>query len=76
MRLLVPSESEELPTNAKLRLMKILLYSFEGTYLEIEGSLRRSGVDSYRVPPVPIPNTVVKPIYAESTWMETSWEDR
>ncbi|MDF2927939.1 MAG: hypothetical protein K0Q75_177, partial [Anaerospora sp.] len=23
-----------------------------------------------------IPNTVVKPIYAESTWLETAWEDR
>ncbi|MDF2928354.1 MAG: hypothetical protein K0Q75_592, partial [Anaerospora sp.] len=22
------------------------------------------------------PNTVVKPIYAESTWLETAWEDR
>ena len=42
MRRLVPSESEELPTNAKLRLMKILLYSFEGTYLEIEGSLQEA----------------------------------
>ena len=27
-------------------------------------------------PPVPIPNTVVKHIYAESTWLETAWEDR
>ena len=27
-------------------------------------------------PPVPIPNTVVKHSNAESTWMETSWEDR
>ena len=28
------------------------------------------------VPPVPIPNTVVKHINAESTWLETAWEDR
>ncbi|MDF2570879.1 MAG: hypothetical protein K0R55_2483, partial [Sporomusa sp.] len=28
------------------------------------------------VPPVPIPNTVVKPIYAEGTWLETAWEIR
>ena len=28
------------------------------------------------VPPVPIPNTVVKHIYAESTCLETDWEDR
>ena len=28
------------------------------------------------VPPVPIPNTVVKHLEAESTCMETRWEDR
>ena len=28
------------------------------------------------VPPVPIPNTVVKHINAESTWLETAWEDK
>ena len=28
------------------------------------------------VPPVPIPNTVVKHVKAESTWLETAWEDR
>jgi hypothetical protein len=38
--------------------------------------LLQSGGDSYGVPPVPIPNTVVKPIYAESTWLETAWEDK
>ena len=27
-------------------------------------------------PPVPIPNTVVKHIHAESTCLETDWEDR
>ena len=27
-------------------------------------------------PPVPIPNTVVKHLEAESTCMETCWEDR
>ena len=35
-----------------------------------------SGDDSQVVPPVPIPNTVVKHLNVESTWMETSWEDR
>ena len=35
-----------------------------------------SGDDGYVVPPVPIPNTVVKHINAESTWLETAWEDR
>ena len=28
------------------------------------------------LPPVPIPNTVVKPLYVESTWLEAAWEDR
>ena len=36
----------------------------------------RSCDDSCEVPPVPIPNTVVKLTYAESTWLETAWEDR
>ena len=27
-------------------------------------------------PPVPVPNTVVKPPYVESTWLEAAWEDR
>ena len=35
-----------------------------------------SGDDGYVVPPVPIPNTVVKHINAESTWLETAWKDR
>ena len=39
-------------------------------------SKRISGDAGYVVPPVPIPNTVVKHIYAESTCLETDWEDR
>ena len=35
-----------------------------------------SGDNSLRVPPVPIPNTEVKPQHAESTWLETAREDR
>ena len=34
------------------------------------------GVDCDEVPPVPIPNTVVKLIYVENTWRVTAWEDR
>ena len=49
----------------------MFLYSFEGTAFN-----RISGDVGYVVPPVPIPNTVVKHIYAESTWLETAWEDR
>ena len=35
-----------------------------------------SGDDGEREPPVLIPNTEVKPFRAESTWLETTWEDR
>ena len=48
----------------------ILLCGFQST-----NSDRFSG-DSYEGPPVPISNTVVKLINAESTWLETAWEDR
>ena len=50
--------------------MKLDLYSFEGANLQISGDV------AYVVPPVPIPNTVVKHIEVESTWLETAWEDR
>ena len=34
------------------------------------------GVDCDEGTPVPIPNTVVKLIYAENTWLVTAREDR
>ena len=34
------------------------------------------GDDSVEDPPVPIPNTEVKLNCAESTWLDTTWEDR
>ena len=34
------------------------------------------GADGDEGPPVPFPNTVVKHINAESTWLETAWEDK
>ena len=37
---------------------------------------RISGDDTWMVPPVPIPNTVVKHSEAESTCLVTGWEDR
>ena len=40
------------------------------------GSSTYSGDDSERVTPVPIPNTEVKPLSADGTWTETSWESR
>ncbi len=39
-------------------------------------TIKESGDVGYVVPPVPIPNTVVKHINVESTWLETTWEDR
>ena len=49
-----------------------LLWSFEGFGLQ----KKQSGGDSWGDPPVPIPNTVVKPLNVESTWLEAAWEDR
>ena len=34
------------------------------------------GVDWGVGPPVPIPNTEVKPYSADGTWLETTWESR
>ena len=38
--------------------------------------LNKSGDNSERDTPVPIPNTEVKPFNADGTWTETSWESR
>ena len=35
-----------------------------------------SGDHSKRVPPVTIPNTEVKPLCADDTWLATTWESR
>ena len=35
-----------------------------------------SGDNSEREPPVPIPNTEVKPLSADGTWLETARESR
>ena len=35
-----------------------------------------SGDKGERVPPVPIPNTEVKPLSADGTWLETARESR
>ena len=36
----------------------------------------RCGGNGLRVPPVPIPNTEVKPQHADGTWLETARESR
>ena len=35
-----------------------------------------SGDYGERDPPVPMPNTEVKPFSADGTWLETTWESR
>ncbi len=35
-----------------------------------------AGANGDEVTPVPIPNTEVKLISVENTWLETAWEDR
>ena len=37
---------------------------------------KNSGDNGERVPPVPIPNTEVKPFSADGTWLETARESR
>ena len=46
------------------------MFSYEGT-----DSLG-SGDNGEEVPPVPIPNTVVKLLSVEDTWWATAWENR
>ena len=41
-----------------------------------EASARRSNDADGVSSPIEVPNTVVKPLYAESTCLETGWEDR
>ena len=35
-----------------------------------------TGADGDEATPVPIPNTEVKLVSVENTWLETAWEDR
>ena len=50
--------------------------SFVNRYSILREYPLKVGVDCDEVPPVPIPNTVVKLIYVENTWRATAWEDR
>ena len=43
---------------------------------EIHNRIRISGDNGKREPPVPIPNTEVKPLSADGTWLETARESR
>ena len=50
--------------------------SFQGESGERVFSVKPAGVDDGEVPPVPIPNTVVKLTCAEDSWLETACENR
>ena len=45
----------------------------EGCKRKLEST---AGADDDEDPPVPMPNTEVKLVCAEDTWMATSWENR
>ena len=48
-----------------------MLFSFEGMI-----NTQESGDDSKGDPPVPMPNTEVKPLNVDDTWRVTAWESR
>ena len=52
--------------------LSFALFSFEGS----DCLLNLVGVNGCEVPPVPIPNTEVKLIRVEDTWLATAWENR
>ena len=43
---------------------------------KIHNRIKISGDNGKREPPVPIPNTEVKPLSADGTWLETARESR
>ena len=45
-------------------------------FIQFLGHFALVGVNGCEVPPVPIPNTVVKLTYVEDTWLATTWENR
>ena len=51
-----------------------MLFSFEST--KYFHKKRIVGVNDDEDPPVPIPNTVVKLVCAENTWLATAREDK
>ena len=45
-------------------------------FMVCKNIIQVSGDNSLRVPPVPIPNTEVKPQHADGTWLATARESR
>ena len=65
--------------NVDPRGQAFFLCGFEGAKLSVKTTPAQhniSGDNSLRVPPVPIPNTEVKPQHADGTWLETARESR
>ena len=56
----------------KRRSIQKALFNFEVA----SSNLQITGIDSDEVTPVPIPNTEVKLISVDNTWLATAWEDR
>ena len=53
----------------------IVIFSFEGAIGETRSTLNTSGDYDEEVTPVPIPNTVVKLLDADDSWLETTCEN-
>ena len=65
--------------NVDPRGQAFFLCGFEGAKLSVKITPAQhniSGDNSLRVPPVPIPNTEVKPQRADGTWLATARESR
>ena len=66
------SEGERRETEGLVFEVNFSLCGFEG----VKNTPNDSGDDGKRVPPVPIPNTEVKPLSADGTWLATARESR
>ena len=71
------------PNLAKVLLQKprsycsvLRVHAFKRDMRKAECFAHTAGADYAEVPPVPIPNTVVKLRSAEDTWLETTRENR
>ena len=63
----------------KGKLSKLVLQDVRNLDVRFSGYAKPytiSGDNGERDPPVPIPNTEVKPFSADGTWLETTWESR
>ena len=59
--------------------MKLVLQDVRNLDVRFSGYAKPykiSGDYGERDPPVPMPNTEVKPFSADGTWLETTWESR